>query len=130
MFDQFDRPDSGVSCGRRDVTTVAPQSLWLLNNDLSFQQAMHLAARVVSVAGNNAAGRIDLLWRLVLGRDPREDERATAKKLIASLTSKGAWKETPSGIPPVLAKLDPAEAAALTELCLTMFNLSEFIYVD
>jgi hypothetical protein len=29
-----------------------------------------------------------------------------------------------------LTKLDAAEAAALTELCLTVFNLSEFLYVD
>ena len=37
MLEKFDTPNSAVACERRDVTTVAPQSLWLLNNEMSFQ---------------------------------------------------------------------------------------------
>ena len=53
MFEVFDAPAAAVSCPQRDVTTVAPQALWGLNNDSVFQQATHFAARVVAEAGGN-----------------------------------------------------------------------------
>ena len=42
MFEVFDTPVNSVSCPTRDVTTVAPQALWGLNNKSVFRQAMHL----------------------------------------------------------------------------------------
>src|SRR5437899_1917858 len=39
LFDRFDMPVNAESCPRRDVTTVAPQVLWTLNNQISFAEA-------------------------------------------------------------------------------------------
>ncbi len=68
MFTTFDAPDTSVSCARRNVTTVAPQALMLLNGGFMREQASALAGRA------EAPRR---LWRLALGRDPslRESER-------------------------------------------------------
>ena len=35
MLQAFDNPENAVSCPERDVTTVAPQALWALNNHVA-----------------------------------------------------------------------------------------------
>jgi hypothetical protein len=42
----FDLPDSTVSCGRRDCTTVAPQALQLLNSAFATRMAETFASRM------------------------------------------------------------------------------------
>ena len=42
MLQAFDNPDNAVSCPERDVTTVAPQALWFLNNNIAFEQALRV----------------------------------------------------------------------------------------
>lgn len=46
MFDVFDLPVNAVSAPARDVTTVAPQALWLMNNPTALRQAKAFAARL------------------------------------------------------------------------------------
>jgi hypothetical protein len=143
MFDIFDAPVNAVSCAGRDVSTVAPQALWLMNNRTAFGQSQHLAARLVRdvassplpsrgegrVRGETAAW-IDRAWRLALGRAPTKEEAAEAQRLIDSL-EKSADTATPlKDASAELASLPPARAAALTKFCLALFNLNEFIYVD
>ncbi len=47
MFDVFDSPVNSISAASRDVTTVAPQALWRLNNKTSYRQAQEFAARLI-----------------------------------------------------------------------------------
>ena len=128
MFDVFDTPVTSVSCPTRDVTTVAPQALWGLNNQSVFRQAMHLAGRVVKEAGEKRSAQIDRAWRITLGRPPTGTEVASAIKLLEALQPKKATPLTDP--PPALAKLSPAQAHALSKFCLALFNLSEFAFVD
>ena len=70
LFDIFDAPVNAVSCAGRDVSTVAPQALWLMNNKTAFGQSQAFAARLVREAGNKPESWIDRGWRLALGRQP------------------------------------------------------------
>ena len=54
MFDVFDWPVNSVSASSREVTTVAPQALWLLNNATVNRQAEAFAGRVVNDGWNLA----------------------------------------------------------------------------
>jgi len=130
MFEAFDSPENAISCPERDVTTVAPQVLWFLNNRLVFQQAGHFAARLVTEEGDNPAGWIQRAWRLALGRPPSSGELREALQLLESLGQKAPDQKEWSDLPPALAKVPLPRAAALTKLCLSIFNLSEFAYVD
>jgi hypothetical protein len=130
MFDIFDAPVNAVSCAGRDVSTVAPQALWLMNNRAAFDQSQHLAARLVREAGNTPESWIDRAWRLAMARAPAQEELAEAQKLIDSLEKDETKALSLKEAPPELAKLPPARAAALTKFCLALFNLNEFIYVD
>ena len=129
MFDKFDTPDPAVSSSGREVTTVAPQSLFLLNNPIVFRQAMEFAGRVLREAGEDPDARVDLLWRISFARPPTDAEKREALELLGSASLEG-WKERPDNLPASLESIDPAAARALTELCLTVFNLNEFLFVD
>ena len=128
MFEVFDTPVTSVSCPTRDVTTVAPQALWGLNNQSVFRQAVQMAGRVVKEAGAETPAQIERIWKVALGRDPTAAEILSARELLQSLTS---VEGTPlTDVPAALQTLPPHRARALAKLCLAVFNLSEFAFVD
>ena len=130
MFDKFDTPDPAVSSPSREVTTVAPQSLFLLNNPIVFRQALEFAGRVVRETGKDPTDWVDLAWRIGLGRAPTAIEQSEALALLKSASSEGGWEKPPANLPKTLGNIEPAQARALTELCLAVFNLNEFVFVD
>ena len=129
MFEKFDTPDPAVSCPERSVTTVAPQSLWLLNNDAVFRQALAFAGRLVREGGSEPSQWVDRAWRTALGRPPTDRETRDALETLASAGGE-KWEELPEGTPPELKTIERSQAQGLTELCLAVFNLNEFLFVD
>src|SRR5205823_3724199 len=95
VLQAFDSPDNAVSCPERDVTTVAPQALWFLNNNIAFQQALQFAGRLVSETGDQPSKWIEQAWRLALARRPTELEQQQALALIESLARSNAPKKLP-----------------------------------
>lgn len=130
MFEAFDRPDNAVSCPKRDVTTVAPQALWTLNNGTAFQQAEAFAARLVQEEGNSPPAWVERAWRLALARPPIDQEKRQALQLMDSLAQHKARPEDWQVLPAPLAPVPLPRAAALVKLCLAVFNLNEFTFVD
>ena len=128
MFEVFDTPVTAVSCPTRDVTTVAPQALWGLNNKSVFRQAMFFASRVINEAGDEKASQVDRAWRIALARPPTSEESASALRLLDQLEQENTQ---PLHNPPeTLRNVPPGQAQALAKLCLALFNLSEFSFVD
>ena len=104
MLQIFDAPDTATSCARRETSTVAPQALALMNSEFAMAQAEEFASRIREQAGADQEASVETGWRLAFGRDPTAEERRTA--------------------------LDYLERNSLQRLCLLMFNMSEFVYVD
>jgi hypothetical protein len=100
----FDAPDTASSCPRREISTVAPQALALLNSEFTTAQAERFAARIRKQAGDDLEAEVEAGWRLAFGRSPEAAERQTA--------------------------LDYLRRNSLPRLSLLLFNMSEFIYVD
>ena len=107
LFDVFDRPDSNLSCSRRQQTTIAPQALALLNSEFTTTCARSLAEHLIRRHPQSNRDRIIAAWRVTLGRIPTDSEQRSASMLIATASDEG-W----------------------TDLCLALFNTSEFLYVD
>jgi len=72
----FDFAEQGMVTGARDTTTVAPQALYLLNDPFVREQSQALAQRLLQPAEMSDARRIDLAYRLALGRVARPAEVA------------------------------------------------------
>ncbi len=127
LMTTFDFSDTTQPCSQRNVSTVAPQALALLNNDFVHQQSGAFAARVIAEAGQDQAAQIERAWWLALGRAPDDDERRAAVAHLAAqrehLAASAAKNQK---------TLDDSEAVrlALASLCHVLFNLNEFIYVD
>ena len=128
MFEVFDAPVTSVSCPTRDVTTVAPQALWGLNNKSVFWQATHLAERVIKETGTSQTAQIGRAWQITLGRSPSLEESTAALTLLESL--KPQKSEPPPEEFPGLRSIPVDQAQALSKLCLALFNLSEFAFID
>lgn len=104
MLQIFDAPDTARSCARRETSTVAPQALAMMNSSFVLEQADHFAARLRDLGGDELGSQVDAGWALALGRGPTDAERQTA--------------------------LDFLERNSLPQLCLMLFNMNEFVYVD
>jgi hypothetical protein len=133
LLEAFDRPDTLTSCPVRPVSTFAPQALILLNGPFARGQARAFAARVVREAGPDRAAQVAWAYRLALSRPPRPDEALMAEEFLAGQTELIADRlrarlpvGLPEGLPP---HADLAEAAALADFCLALFNRNEFLYV-
>ncbi len=128
MFEVFDTPITSVSCPVRDVTTVAPQALWSLNNNSVIRQATQLAGRVVKEVGKEPVKQVQRAWQIVLSRPPSAEESRSALQLLESLAGTSqAELESP---PEALKTLPAPQRRALAKLCLALFNLNEFAFVD
>lgn len=102
MFKTFDAPDPATSCGRRAVTTVAPQALTLLNSEFMLRSARALAKRLGSAA--SAEDMVSQAWALAFSRPPSSEETVNAVEMLAK--------------------------TGTDEFSLMLFNLNEFVYID
>ncbi|MBI3855874.1 MAG: DUF1553 domain-containing protein [Planctomycetes bacterium] len=92
ILEAFDMADPSVATGRRNVSTVAPQALFLMNNPFVLDQARHAAKRLLAEKLADDGARIDRAWRLALGRAPREGEAAVAlRHLESARPAEPAW---------------------------------------
>jgi hypothetical protein len=135
VFDAFDRPDGNATCPERSRSTTAPQSLHLLNSEMSLDAARRLAGSILAVRGpGQSTDHIRDAVLRVLGREPRDDEQVEFKKFLEQqqelLRAESRATESLALPIPWSESTDPVYGAALTDLCLALFNLNEFLYID
>jgi hypothetical protein len=104
LLESFDLPDNSTPCARREVSTVAPQALTLLNSPLAVEAARALAERVEREAGTEPANQVQRAFEMTLQRRPDDFEQRACSRLLAE--------------------------CSLVELCRALLNLNEFAYVD
>jgi hypothetical protein len=119
MMTLFDAPDALVPIAVRSTTTVAPQSLFLMNNPQVRAWAEGFARRVAPGPGRGLEDTVRLAYRIALGRLPDNQEQADA---LAFLARQGGIRRD-EGSP------DP-QAAALADFCQVLFSLNEFIFIE
>lgn len=126
MLETFDAPTLAPNCELRNRSTVAPQSLLLMNNDFVLAQSQALAARVIQEAGDDPMARVRLAWRLALAAEPTESQSQAAVAFLAA-------QEHELAAQPVLDPknpLPPASARALAALTQALLSSNAFLYVD
>jgi len=91
LFEVFDFADSSMVMGQRNVSTVAPQALFMMNNPFALEQARFSATRLLTEPLTDDDARIVRAYRLTLGRDPNTSERDVAKRFLQKSNTKDAW---------------------------------------
>ena len=99
----LDAPDALSGLAVRSSTTIAPQSLMLINSPVVRGYAEGFAAEVAQ-AEADAEGRIRLAYRRAIGRPPSAAEQADAARFLA--------------------------AADLADFCQVLLGLNEFAFVE
>ncbi|MBL8191881.1 MAG: DUF1549 domain-containing protein [Acidobacteria bacterium] len=136
MLVAFDSPDMMNSCGARSVSVHALQSLTLMNSQFMLDQSKALASRLFAETAELKTNRedkmISRLYELAFGRLPSVTEkqmtRTFLKDQIVILRQRIAKGEKVADLKD-LKSVDAASAAAWVDLCLSVFNLNEFIYL-
>jgi hypothetical protein len=115
----FDMADPNLILGKRDVTTVPTQALYLLNNPFVLKSAEQMGKRLLAEDKLSNDARIDLAYRLALGRLPTPDEKYTVERYL---------QEYRQAVDAAGKKANSA-TAAWASFCQTLFALGEFRYV-
>ena len=113
MLESFDAAETDRTSPARFATVQPTQALAMLNSTLMNQQAAILAQRVKKDATDRPVPFIKRAFSLITQREPTQTELARCTRLLDNLRFKGA-----------------TEQQAQTYLCLSLLNLSEFMYLD
>jgi hypothetical protein len=142
MLETFDLPKMEPNCELRTASTVAPQSLALMNSAFALGAASAFADRVQREAGPAPEDQVRQAWKLALGSNPSpaELQRSTEflKAQTVTLRSKPATTAPPAvpaskAAAPAAAGAKPPstpEVAALATLCQALLNSNAFLYAD
>jgi hypothetical protein len=120
----FDMADPNLIVGKRDVTTVPTQALFLMNNPFVLKQSEEMAKRLLGQSGLDAAGRINLGYRIALGRLPTDHERSDLLQYVDDYRKSLATGNKNGN------SQGAAQLAAWTSFCQLLFQSAEFRYVD
>lgn len=103
-LETFDLPENAVSCGRRESSLVAPQSLAMMNGELSVQASKQIADDIEGEFHSDHKSQVQALFRQILARKPRDEELESCKLFLTT--------------------------RSLVELSLVLLNTNEFVFSD
>ena len=107
----FDSANPDASSDKRNVSTVAPQSLFLLNHVFTLGIAKRFATRVLREAPVDETARIQYAFERLFARSATDEEMAVARKVLRC---------------PGAANVE----AAWTDLAHVLFCSNEFAYLN
>ena len=116
----FDFPDPSVPAGSRNLTTVAPQALFMMNSPLVGQACERIADRLLAQDASDQEKQLRDACQLILSREPTDREM----KLWVSFLQKRADLEMESGT----ATTVPAREV-WKSLVRVLLSSNEFVYV-
>ncbi len=121
MLETFDAPTmtTNCNCESRATSTVAPQSLIMMNSQFLLDQAAEFAARLDRDAPGDLQQQVRLAWQLAFARLPSQDEIRMAVEFVEQQTPTFDAKDK---VPP--------RSRALASLCQALLSSNEFLYVD
>jgi hypothetical protein len=129
VLDTFDAPVMTPNCAGRNSTTVAPQSLLLMNDTFILNTARALAQRLRKEVPGDARGQITRAWRLLYGAEPQPDDVMRCLSHLAEQAETVRVFQPPK---PPAKDAPPADPGldALASLCQVLCSSNRFLYVE
>jgi hypothetical protein len=117
----FDGADPNAVTSIRNDTTVASQTLYMLNHPMVREQALQLARSLVDRVKSNDEERLRQAHVRALGRPPSGVEIAEARSFLNQYDEEARQKGKPAAA---------ARLAAWQSYCQLLYCLNEFLYLD
>ena len=129
LLDTFDVPRMNPNCEIRSTSTVAPQSLLLMNSDFLQDRSNDFARRIVTQARPDRRAQVKLAWELAFCQSPSDEQLRSSLDFIQRETAVFAGSSEAAS----LAKKDKSqtpEMLALSSFCQTLLSSNRFLYID
>jgi len=123
MLETFDAATLAPNCTQRTASTVASQSLLMLNNEFIQHEAAAFANRIASLDGAGLEQQVDAAWRMTLGHRPSAEQTQAALGFVQRQAEL-------FGVQADAKAKSVAEQRALTSLCQALLISNGFLYVD
>ena len=118
VLEIFDVADPSLVVGRRNVTIVPSQDLYLMNSPFVLKKSEEFAQRLLQEADDDK-GRIDLAYRIALSRSATESELIKTSRYLREIVTSLPESGTDNN----------RQLTALTSFCQALFVSSEFRYL-
>jgi cytochrome c553 len=129
VLDTFDAPSMVPNCEMRAETTVAPQSLLLMNDTFILDSAKRLAERLERECPGDRDAQLQRAWGLLFGKPASvvdlEQSRAYLEEQVRVLADYHRANPPAKGAPAA----NP-EREALASLCQILCSSNRFLYVE
>ncbi|MFN6401980.1 MAG: PSD1 and planctomycete cytochrome C domain-containing protein [Planctomycetota bacterium] len=132
VIEPFDPATISPNCDRRSQSTVATQSLMLMNNSSVVRISEHFASRVVRELGQAPADQVVRAWQLAYGCSPAEAQQNQLTSWLEQQRAALAQPNPDQASAPNGGALEPAKAnqQALALLCQALLSSNAFLYID
>ena len=128
VLDTFDAPVMQPNCEQRSQTTVAPQSLLLMNDTFVLENSQRLAARLEAQSPGSRAEQIKHAWELLFGKPATA---ADVERGIAYLDAQTqALTQYHHDIQHAKGVVPNPPQEALASLCQVLCSSNRFLYVE
>lgn len=129
VLDAFDAPTMVPNCEARSSTTVAPQSLLLMNDTFILNTARDLATRLRNEVPGDARGQIERAWNTLYSEEPKDGDVLRSLAYLAEQTE--AVRSYHHGIQHAKdAPVPDPQLDALASLCQVLLSSNRFLYVQ
>jgi cytochrome c553 len=128
VLDTFDAPIMTPNCELRAQTTVAPQSLLLMNDTFVLDSSLRLADRLEAAAPGNRTEQIKRAWELLFGKPATQPDVARGIAYLDEQTQ--ALKDYHHGIQHAKGVVPNPPQEALASLCQILCSSNRFLYVE
>lgn len=132
VLEPFDPASMSPNCDRRSQSTVATQSLMLMNNSAVIKISEHFASSVSRYASDDPAAQVLWAWKLAYSCDPTDAQRATLLEWLNRQRAELAQRQPEQASAPNASALEPTKAneQALALLCQALLSSNAFLYID
>jgi hypothetical protein len=129
VLDAFDEPTMVPNCEMRSQTTVAPQSLLLMNDTFVLENSRRLADRLQAEKPGDRHAQVERAWSLLYSKPAAEEDIARSLAYLDEQTKTLAKYEHDIQHPKGAPKPDPAQEA-MASLCQILCSSNRFLYVE
>ncbi len=128
VLDTFDAPIMTPNCELRAQTTVAPQSLLLMNDTFVLDSSLRLANRLEAGAPGNRVEQIKRAWELLFGKPAQQDDVERGIAYLDQQTK--ALADYHHGIQHAKGVVPNPPQEAMASLCQILCSSNRFLYVE
>lgn len=129
VLEAFDAPSMVPNCEVRNQSTVAPQSLLMMNDVFILDNARRLAERLQKAAPDRVQDQLVMAWKLLFHVTPTESELKQCETYLAEqgVTLGEFYQKNP---PKKDAPQPNGNLEAMVSLCQILYSSNRFLYIE